>query len=484
MAEEKRTSKMLPIVSIAGFVVAILAGMAEHVPWIESLCLGFSSGCRDTARMTLFHLPLWGWGVAFYVLLTVVAFRAAPLAFWMVSAALGMECVFLWVLISMQITCVFCIGNLLVVLLAVISCFDKERFWKGLSTCLAFVVLAGILIPRENRVLSAAAKEEDTSWMAARVGEEVISKEMLDAPIAQRLLDLQREIYGIERERLDQLIMETILRKEARERQLTVDQLLNESIPKSSLDVTDEEVERYRQENAERLRDWRGAEEELHARIKGFLVQQKRFREVAKYAKSLEAKYKVSVYLREPEVMRTRVAISGSPSMGPAEAAVTVVEFSDYQCPACRQAHETVLKVREMFKDRIKWVFKDFPLKKHKDSRRAAEAAHCAADQNKFWDFQNVLYSSSGELNDDRLVQIAQDLGLDKDRFSQCLNDGKYKAAVEKDIEEALKAGVDSTPVFVFNGKMMVGALPEDQFKTIIEEELARDKGSRQDGPR
>jgi len=427
--------------------------------------------------MTLFHAPLWGWGAAFYVLLTFAVFAAAPLAFWLVSCALGVEIVLVWLLISMKVACIFCIGNLFVVLLAVILVFEKEKFWQGLSMCLLFILVSGVLIPRENAP-PAAVMPEDTSWMAARVGDETIAKEMVDAPLAQRILDLQREIYGIERERLDQIVMETILQKEARERNVTVDQLLSDSIPKKDLDVSDEEVERYRQENAERLRDWRGTEEDLRARIKGFLAQQKRFREVARYSKSLETKYKVTVYLREPEAMLTRVDLSGSPSTGPPDAPVVVVEFSDYQCPACRDAHATVLKVREAFKDRVRWYFKDFPLRKHKDARRAAEAARCASEQNRFWDYQNVLYSSLDELNQDRLERYAQDLGLDKDRFSQCLGGEKYKAAVDKDVEDAKRAGIDSTPVFIFNGRLMVGGLPLDQFKTIIEEELNKGKGN------
>ena len=424
--------------------------------------------------MTLFHVPLWGWGVAFYALLTIAVFRVRSVVLWLVSCALGVEVVLIWVLISMKVACVFCIGNLFILLLAVVFTFDRLRVWQGLSVCLAFIIVSGILIPRENKLISPENKHEDTSWMAAKIGDEIITREMVDAPLSQRILDLQREIYGVERERLDQMIIESLLEKESRSRNITVDQLLNDNIPKESFNVSDEEVDRYRQDNADRLRDWRWSEEDLKARIRGFLAQQKRFQEVSKYAKSLETKYKVTIYLKEPEVMLTRVDISGSPSTGPAEASVLVVEFSDYQCPACRQAHETVLKAREAYKDRVKWVFKDFPLRKHKDARRAAEAAHCAAEQNKFWEYQNVLYSSQDDLTDDRLERFAQELGLSREQFSQCLEGGKHKSTVDKDMEDAKRAGVDSTPVFIINGRLMVGGLPLEQFKTIIDEELAR----------
>ena len=329
-----------------------------------------------------------------------------PLVFWLVSSALGVEIVLVWVLVSMKVACIFCVGNLIVVLLAVIFSFDRMRFWQGLSMCLIFAIVAGVLIPRENKVAPSETKLEDSAWMAARVGDEIITTEMVDAPLTQRILDLKREIYGLQRERLDQMIIESLLDKEARSRNITIDQLLNEDVPKENLNVSDEEVDAYRQENAERLKDWRWSEDDLRVRIRGFLAQQKRFREVARYAKSLETKHKVAIYLKEPEALLTRVDITGSPSIGPADAPVLVVEFSDYQCPACRQAHETVLKVREAYADRVKWVFKDFPLRKHKDARIAAEAAHCAAEQGKFWDYQNALYSCPDELTEDRLVQF------------------------------------------------------------------------------
>lgn len=474
MAKEYRMPGMLPIVSVLGVVVAALAGLTEHVPWFDSLCAGSSGGCRDAARMTLLHIPLWGWGMMFYVLLTIAAFRVRSMVFWLVSSALGVEIVLIWVLISMKIACIFCIGNLFVVLLAALCSFDRTKVWQGLSMCLTFVIVSGVLVPWENKVMPSETKPEDTSWMAAKVGDEIITREMVDAPLGPRLLELQREIYGLERERLDQLIMENLLEKEARSLNITIDQLLNDNIPKDNLNVSEEEVDRYRQENADRLRDWRWTEEDLRVRIRGFLSQQKRFREVARYAKSLEAKYKVTIFLKEPEVLLTRVDTSGSPSIGPADAPVVVVEFSDYQCPACRQAHETVLKVREVYKDRVRWVFKDFPLRKHKDARRAAEAAHCAAEQNKFWEYQNALYSSRDELTQDRLEQFGQEIGLSREQFSKCLESGKHQAAVDKDIEDARKAGVDSTPVFIINGKLMVGGLPLEQFKTVIDEELAR----------
>jgi protein-disulfide isomerase len=474
MVEKDLRSRVLPIISIIGLLVAALTGLAEHVPWLEAVCTGLAGGCKDTVNMTFLHLPIWAWGIAFYVLLAFASFRAVSLVFGLVSCAVGAEIVLVWYLVTMKAACIFCIGNLFVVLLALVFSFERAKFWQGLSMCLLFFIFTGILMPMENRrPRPAEAKQEDTSGIAAKVGDEIITKDRIEAPLADKILDHEREIYVLKQERLNQIIMETLLQREAKERGISIDQLLNESIPKDAFKVTDEEVETYRQEHAEQLqRDWRGTEEDLRVRIKGFILQQKRFREVNNYSKTLENKYKVIVYLNEPQAMRTIVSIDGSPSMGPPKAPVLVVEFSDYQCPACRQAHETVRQVRDIFKDQVRWVFKDFPLRRHKDSKKAAEAARCAAEQGKFWDYQNLLFTSQEELNQDRLEKYAEGLGLDRGQFGQCLSSEKYKAAVEKDMEDGKNIGVDSTPTYVLNGKIAVGGPPLEQFKSMIEGEL------------
>lgn len=475
MMEENVKSRVLLIMSLVGFLVAGLSGLAEHIPWLEAACTSFSGGCRDAARITLLRLPVWAWGMVFYAALALAVVRFKNLTVWMVSCGAGVEIALVWSLVVMKAVCIFCIGNLVVILLVIFFAFRKDMFWQGLALCLLLFLAAFFLIPRENQLRASVAGGDAASPdIAARAAGEVITNERLEGPISGRIVELQKEIYRLKRERLDQVLMETLIQKEATARNLSIEQLLNEAVPAAKVEVSQEEMDAYYRENQARLKDWKGSQEDLRGRIKNYLVQQKRYREIMNYAKSLETKYDVSVYLKEPQIYRAKVNVEGSPSIGPATAPVLVVEFSDYQCPACRQAHETVLKVRDMFKDKVRWVFKDYPLKKHKYAEGAAEAAHCAAEQNRFWDLQNVLYSLPEEdLGPDRLVQHAVELGLNKDQFSQCLNSGKYKASVEKDIEEGKAVGVDSTPAFFINGRISVGGPPLEQFKALIEEELA-----------
>jgi len=120
---------------------------------------------------------------------------------------------------------------------------------------------------------------------------------------------------------------------------------------------------------------------------------------------------------------------------------VTVIEFSDYLCPACRKAHEVTAKVKEIYRDRIRWVFKDLPLRMHKWADKAAEAAHCAGEQGKFWEYQDIFIWQPRRARPSRLKQYAGELGLQVDQFGECLDSEKYKSAVEGDVDTARRQG-------------------------------------------
>jgi protein-disulfide isomerase len=209
--------------------------------------------------------------------------------------------------------------------------------------------------------------------------------------------------------------------------------------------------------------------------IRAFLQQQKTQQGVLEYAKSLGPSYDLAVFLKEPQSPAIQISIQkDDPVYGPENAPLTIVEFSDYQCPACRRNHEVVQELKQLYKDRIKWVFKDFPMPGHKWARGAALAAHCAAEQGKFWQYQDLLFGSQEELSPDRLTHLARELGLQIEPFGQCISAGKFQAHIEKDIAEGKKFGMNTTPTLVINNRLVSGAPPPDRFKEIINEELQR----------
>ena len=167
-------------------------------------------------------------------------------------------------------------------------------------------------------------------------------------------------------------------------------------------------------------------------------------------------------------------SITGELFFGGADAKVTIVEFSDFQCPFCIRAYPEVKKMEETYGNSIKYVFKHYPLRQiHPFAQKAAEASECAADQGKFFEYHDVLYESSN-LEEASLKQYAELLGLDTVQFNDCLDGGLKAAVVEKDLQEGISIGVEGTPTFYINNKRYVGYMTFDQLKQAMDSEMAK----------
>lgn len=176
----------------------------------------------------------------------------------------------------------------------------------------------------------------------------------------------------------------------------------------------------------------------------------------------------------QPQYIRYDVASDGFPSIGPDNAPITIIEFSDYQCPYCQRWHVQVYEsLLAAYPGKIKLVYRHFPLTSiHPDAFPAAEAVMCAGDQNAYWQFHEKLFSST-TLGSDVYSHYAQELGLDMTAFQTCITDRKFQEAVQADLDFAVDLGVRSTPTFFINGLAVVGAQPLDVFKQVIDKELA-----------
>jgi protein-disulfide isomerase len=176
----------------------------------------------------------------------------------------------------------------------------------------------------------------------------------------------------------------------------------------------------------------------------------------------------------EPQFTRYDVPSDGFYALGPADAPITIIEFSDFQCPFCKRWHAEVYEqLLAAYPGKIKFVYRNLPLTSiHPDAQGAAEAALCAGDQNVYWQYHDKLLSGD-TLGIGAYTQYAQELNLDLTAFNNCISTQKFKAAIQKDSDFALKLGVRSTPTFFINGLAIVGAQPLDVFKQVIDKELA-----------
>jgi protein-disulfide isomerase len=191
----------------------------------------------------------------------------------------------------------------------------------------------------------------------------------------------------------------------------------------------------------------------------------------ATLVEALKAKTTVTISLEPP---RAEVADDGRPARGPSSAKVEVIEFSDFQCPFCQRANPTVEQVLKTYGDKIRFVYRHYPLPNHPNARPAAEAAACAEAQGRFWEYHDRLFANPTKLTDTDLKAHAAAVGLDTARFDTCFDNRQQKAEVDADIAAADAVGVTGTPAFFVNGRMIDGAQPFDSFKRVIDEELAR----------
>jgi protein-disulfide isomerase len=190
------------------------------------------------------------------------------------------------------------------------------------------------------------------------------------------------------------------------------------------------------------------------------------------FVDKLKAEAKVEMMLPPLLLPKVEVAADG-PSRGDAKAPITIVEFSDYQCPFCGRAEESVKKVLENYKGKVRVVFRDFPLPFHDKAPKASEAAHCAGDQGKYWEMHEKLFANQQALDVPQLKDHAKGIGLDAGKFDKCLDSGDKAKIVESSKKAGEEAGVSGTPAFFINGRPLSGAQPYEKFKEVIDSELA-----------
>lgn len=472
-------SILLLLISLAGLILSLMSRFHESIPFLKPLC---SSACKDTLEIHFLRMPLWLLGVMFYSVAAMLALFRKEMATWIAGPAAGVEALLILLMIQLKAPCVFCIANAVVILLLLMATFRKELFWQ--ETALALLFFVGFSwVPLGHDLSHSAPKsaprtaanvlDAGDSGIAATVGDEVITNQRLDVLLGPQLLETRRDIYRMKMEKLDHLVTEMVLDKEAKQQGKTLDSLVEQIASAASTQVEESEIDKYIQDNQQQFQDFKGTLPDLRLQVRTFLEQHKKAQAIKDYAHGLGSKYGIRILVPVPYPPRITIDTQGAPTLGPSNAPVTIVEFSDYECPACRSTHEVVKQIRAAYGDRVRWIYEDYPLRRHKDAFKAAEASHCAQEQGKFWQYQESLFTAQ-DLSPASLVSYAGQLGMAPENFSQCLQDSKYKALVEKSLREVAQAGIDRTPSFIINGVPFAGGLSLDNFRSIIDEELKR----------
>jgi protein-disulfide isomerase len=297
-----------------------------------------------------------------------------------------------------------------------------------------------------------------------------------DLDIRGKLLQLEQQRYEVTLQAVEDVIAERLLEAEAGRRGVTLEALLENEIHSKVKDPTNLEVETFYEQQKQRIRrPLEDVRAQVAEGLKALQARQLHDELVA----NLREKSKVEVRLEPP---RVPVELSQAPLRGPADAPVTIVEFSDFQCPYCKGIQPVIQQLRERYPEQVNWRFKDLPLTAiHPGAQSAAEAARCAGEQGKFWEYRDALFKAD-QVTLDMHKGVAESLGLDGEPFMRCMASGKYREAVETDGQEAEALGISGTPTFVINGIVLAGAQPLEEFTRVIESELSR-KASRSAAP-
>jgi protein-disulfide isomerase len=323
-----------------------------------------------------------------------------------------------------------------------------------------------------------AAQQAAPGDTAARVGNRVITNKEVDdrwqALDPSGHAEAAQKAYDGKRSALDAIVAEMLIAEAAKQKNLSPEAYEQAELKARTKPVGEADVVTFYQSNINQMQG--RPLETMAPAIRRYLQdQQNDSARASLIAELRKSGPEVRVLFDAP---RHEVEVSADdPAIGSSSAPVTLVEFSDFQCPFCQRVAPTLKQVKDKYGDKVRVVWKDFPLTQiHPQAFKAGEAAHCAADQGKFWEYHDRLFANQQALQPNDLKKHAADLGLDATTFASCLDSSKYGERVRDGVAQGSRLGVNSTPTIYINGRVLSGAQPYEVFAAVIDEELSKTK--------
>ncbi len=303
--------------------------------------------------------------------------------------------------------------------------------------------------------------------VVARVNGMSITEDELLKAAAAELLKLERQKHETLQQFLENQVRENLLEMAAEKRGVSSEEYAKAEVTDKLAEIPQEQVDAFYEARKARIRQ---PKENVEKQIRDLLAREAMF-------ERLKESGEVEILL---EPFRVDVAALG-PAKGPDKAPVTIVEFSDFECPYCGRVNPSLKSVQEKYGDKVRIVFRQFPLNFHPNAQKAGEASLCADEQNTdyFWKLHDAMFADQKNLGVPSLKEMAAAIdGLDSSAFNECLDSSRFASKVQEDVQDGAKVGVSGTPAFFVNGRFLSGAVPYETFAEIIDEELERTKGS------
>lgn len=342
---------------------------------------------------------------------------------------------------------------------------ERRTFGQRLVLFVTAVVLAtlGWFVLGESE--SVVAEEAAGGKALATVAGKPVFQEDVYEKIAGQLLALDRQRHELITDAVLGEVEDRLIEAEAEKRGVDTDALLRTEVEAKASALAQEEIDAFYEEHKKQRGGRVQPKEQVEPQIRNHLAY-------VAFLDRLRKAYPVETMI---EPFRVDVAAVG-PAKGPAEAPVTIVEFSDFECPYCSRVTPGLDKVHEVYGDKVRIVFRQFPLEQiHPNARRAARAALCAHDQGHFWGLHDAMFADQQNLAGPGLLQIAGKVeGLDATALAECLTAGTHEDTVDRDLGAGERAGVTGTPALFINGRFVNGAAAFEQLATMIDEELGR----------
>lgn len=303
----------------------------------------------------------------------------------------------------------------------------------------------------------------------ATVAGKAITAAMIDERLRPLVYKLRMSTYLLEKEALDQAIYNLLLLAEANRRNIAPEELVRTEISEKTHQPTEAEISKFYTENKSNIT---GSLDSVRSRISSYLQDEEQKRLENALAERLRKQANIRMLLSEPQALVQSISVDDDPARGEANAPVTIVEFTDFQCPSCAAMQPILDEVLKSYGNKVRFVVRDFPLQAHANARKAAEAANAANAQGKFWEYGSLLFKHQNALDVPSLKKYASDLGLNRALFDAALDSGKYAAEIRHDLADGEKYGVDSTPTIFINGAALT-VLSSEGLRAAIDKALA-----------
>jgi protein-disulfide isomerase len=357
---------------------------------------------------------------------------------------------------------------------------------KTLTVCLASGALAALAAchsappaaggsGNQPSTMAPSSPGADRGTVVAKIDGETVTAGELDDSVKGALIradvDYAEKRQQLRSDGLDALINKRLIDKKAKAAGQPAEAFLEKEVY-AKLTAASEEEEKALYDQAVASGKELPPFDQVKGEIAEFIGSRKRDSALKAYSDGLRKESKVETLL--PPLLLPKVAVEAvGPSKGDSSAPITIVEFSDYQCPFCGRAEPTVKEVFDQYKGKVRLVYREYPLSIHDHAQKASEAALCADDQGKYWEMHEKLFANQTALTIENLKSYAKALSLDTAKFDKCLDGGDKAKSIQASLKAGEDVGVSGTPAFFINGRPLFGAVPAERFKEIIDAELA-----------